>query len=161
MSPHAGRKTCSTQVDAPCRTLLASVLLVALISAQHVSAASVSLAERVNAAPNHCKCGAKCHGQSCCCGSHEALDRFPGSEPTPDSDHADNSPCSMNSAPCSDSGLPNAPSEESSTKSAALKMVGHPRPVTVGILLPFSTLSLRPTRPTSRLDRPPECLHSA
>ena len=146
------------QIDEPCRLLLVTVLLVALISAQEVSAASVSAAPGINAAHHHCQCETRCRGESCCCKSDQSPIRPPAPEPAPKQGRTDASPCQMTSAPCGNSGLPSAPSGRSVGKSAALAISEHPQLDPVGMMLPFSTPCLFPSQRASRLDRPPERL---
>ena len=141
-----------------CRMLLAAGLLVALLEARDVAAASVSKAQGNTAAPHDCKCATKCRGDSCCCGPHKAKTQTPGPEPTNDPDRELGSPCQFNAAPCGHSGLPSASSNGPVSKNASLVKFEHLRLVTIGSLLPFSTRRLVPGRWASRLDRPPERL---
>jgi hypothetical protein len=138
--------------------LLAALMLIALISAQDVSAASVSAAQGIDAEHYHCTCGTRCRGESCCCGPRKPQTRLSALEPPAKPDRADDSPCVMNSAPCGDSALPGTCSDGPVGKSAALVMSGQPQLGTVGFLVRSSTPRLFPSRRASRLDRPPDRL---
>jgi hypothetical protein len=147
----------ATQIDEPCRFLLAAVVLVALVSGRAVSAESVSSARGIAAAPHQCKCGTRC-GESCCCGPREAQSHPEAPEPIAGPDRAGVSACVLNSAPCGDRGLPSAPSDRPVSKIAALAVLEHLQLDAAGFLLPFSARCLLPSRRASRLDRPPERL---
>jgi hypothetical protein len=132
------------------------VLVVALVSAGQVSAASVSSSRGINAVPHNCKCAAKCQGESCCCGHREPRDE--ATEQAPQPDHASPSPCAMHPASCGGHGLPSAPSGSSLSKSSALVIFSHLRRDAARVVVPFEAQSLHPTWWVSRLDRPPKRL---
>ena len=64
----------------------------------------------------------------------------------------------MNSAPCSDSGLPNERSERPVSKSVAFQMLARQQLETGSELLAFSSQSLPSLCLAGRVDRPPEVL---
>ncbi len=146
------------EIDEPCRWRLAALLLVALFSAPEVSAASVSRAQDIEAAPHKCKCGMNCRDESCCCSPGERQTERPVPAPVSERDLAHSSPCAMNPAPCGHSGVPSVPSGGPVTKMAALELLALPRFDTAGSLLALTAQRLMPLRRVSRLDRPPEHL---
>jgi hypothetical protein len=97
----------------------------------------------------HCDCGVKCKRKACCCGPEAAKPR------TPAPAQADAGPC-LNSAPCGDPILPNAPPAGPSAKAAALVQCGRQTLVAAGRLLPSHARCVIPARRSSRLDDPPE-----
>ncbi len=144
-----------------CRLLPVVVLASALTSG--VEAASLKDSDSFDAASHAaaCKCGAKCRGASCCCGSRKptrpaskATDPAPRIAPTfPASDN----PC-VNSAPCGDPTLPPSAPVGSESKVAAPGRIEVPAPPSVGHLVLAPSSRLPSDRRPSRLDRPPKAL---
>ena len=142
------------------RLLPAIALMLACAFCGEIGAATVSVAQPFDADSHAkaCKCGPKCRGASCCCGSSklEASPRPKTSTPstsTPRTSPFD-SPC-LNSAPCRDPISPPSASAGSSGKVAAFG-TSEPSPIPVGRrLLPSRSSRLPSDRRASRLDRPP------
>ncbi len=137
------------------RWFLAAVLIVALGTQQNATAASISRAKSSASAEQHCKCGTKCHGRSCCCAGGDKEARSEPPEPSSQSGRADASPC-VDSAPCGDSAMPNGAPSSPVKASVALAMHVHPTNNNDGRVVRFSHFCILPTERASRLERPPK-----
>jgi hypothetical protein len=138
--------------------LLLTVVVVFAFSGE-IHAATLSNTDSFDAAEHvkACKCGSKCRGASCCCGSRKSKPApNPKAEVAPKSPlDFDQNPC-LNSSPCRDPILPTSAPVGSSSKIAALGSL-EPPPARVGrrmLAIPSSPLSS--DRRASRLDRPPK-----
>ncbi|WP_309378186.1 hypothetical protein [Paludisphaera borealis] len=136
-----------------CNLLPAVVLALSLGQVRDVEAMQVSSAPAFDAEEHgeHCDCGVRCKKASCCCGPKAAKPRPASPSPA----RPDAGPC-LNSAPCGDPILPNAPPAGPSAKAAALALCGQLTPVVAERLLPSFTRCMFPPRRSSRLDDPPE-----
>lgn len=134
-----------------CKLLPAVLLAISLGYARDAEAVLVSSAPGFDAHEHslHCDCGDKCKRKACCCGPEAAKPR-PASTASTDA-----GPC-LNSAPCGDPILPNAPPAGPGAKSATLVMGGREMLVAASRLLPSSAHFILPPRRSSRLDDPPE-----
>ena len=134
--------------------LAAVALLSALLASPgQISAAAVSSTEEPRSASHHCKCGMKCRDGSCCCGTRATPAQSTSGEPKPAPPDA--RPC-VDSTPCDDSGLPNAPSSGPDGKGSALAMLAYLELDTSGTFLPSPSRRFLRSRRTSRLDKPPK-----
>src|SRR6185312_1347244 len=146
------------------RLLPIVMLVLACAFSGEVRAASVRGSDSFDAESHaqSCKCGAKCRGASCCCGSRKPKAVAKPTTPVvglPRPDLSEN-PC-LNSAPCHDPILPTAAPVGSSGKIAALASF-EPPPARVGRrMLPTPPSHLSSDRRAFRLDRPPKALGSA
>ena len=121
--PRETRQSCHSDRRVLPRALGGRAARLAAARPKPVSAAAVIRGARHEvAAQHHCKCGTRCHGESCCCGSHQSPGPATGSPSRPEGSRPMPSPCQMTSAPCGDSGLPTAPSGRPVNKIAALAM---------------------------------------
>ena len=140
------------------RWLLPAVLLFVALGSRAEASMSSTFASAVLASDDHahyCKCDTACRGASCCCGPRSARPLPTPPVPTTDRDELTANPC-LNSAPCGDSGLPNAAPVSFLSKAATLADLGRFMPVVMGRLFAITTRFTLPARRASRLDEPPE-----
>ncbi len=133
------------------RILPAVALIVACAWVGPANASSVTSSLDDEAHAKACKCGTKCRGASCCCGSPKTRPKAPA---RPLADPGSN-PCQFSQAPCSDPIAPVAAPVGSVGKVATL---GSPGGFTLGdegqpLVVPAFVFST--DRRQTRLDRPP------
>ncbi|MDG3003799.1 hypothetical protein [Paludisphaera mucosa] len=140
--------------------LVATLVALALVAAFGPTAS----ASATDAHSAVCKCGPRCRGAACCCGSKADRPRAPGRAPEKRParatiDPASNGPC-LGSTPCGDPAAP-APAVTGASGEAALSTFLVARGVRLGGLVAPPTSDRHASRGSVRLDRPPKADASA
>jgi hypothetical protein len=130
------------------------VLVCALVGETHGSNVSGSALFDAESHAKDCKCGSKCRGASCCCGSPRTTPKPSLKVAIPNQADLAKNPC-LNSAPCGDPIAPRSAPLGSYFKVAALVSIEGSPPRDGGQPLVVPTSSLSTDRRANRLDRPP------